>query len=92
MSGTQSDIRRDDRTEEESLFRFSVSREDGGMRLDALLAALVEDCSRSYLARLIAEGSVRVNGEACTVKKRPVKAGDTVEIRLEPPKELTAEP
>ena len=64
MNGTLSDIRRDERTEEGSLFRFSVSGEDEGKRLDALLAALVEDCSRSYLARLIAEGNVRVNGLA----------------------------
>ena len=73
-------------------FRFSVSEEEDGRRLDALLAALVEDCSRSYLARLIADGNVSVNGAVSTVKKRPMRTGDVVELCLERPRELAAEP
>jgi 23S rRNA pseudouridine1911/1915/1917 synthase len=82
----------ENRTEEEELFRFSVSEAEDGTRLDRLLAALVEDCSRSYLARLVEEGNVRVNGAVCTVKKRAVRTGDDVSLRLDPPRELSAEP
>ncbi|MBR5741977.1 MAG: RluA family pseudouridine synthase, partial [Firmicutes bacterium] len=92
MNEAYADNRNAGTAEEEGLFRFTVSADEEGKRLDALLAALVEDCSRSYLTRLIAEGNVSVNGTPATVKKRPVKAGDTIELRFEPPKELAAEP
>ena len=78
MNEAYADNRNAGTAEEEGLFRFTVSADEEGKRLDALLAALVEDCSRSYLTRLIAEGNVSVNGTPATVKKRPVKAGDTV--------------
>ncbi len=86
------DNRNGARPDEAEIFRFSVTAEDDGVRLDALLARLIEECSRSYLTKLIAGGNVSVNGEVCTVKKRPVKAGDDVKLRLERPKELAAEP
>jgi len=92
MTERISDNRSEERLEEENLFQFSVSGEDDGMRLDALLAKLIEDCSRSYLARLVENGNVRVNGLPVTVKKRTMKTGDDVELRLERPRELAAEP
>ena len=49
-------------------FRICVKSSDEGQRLDVLLASLLSDYTRTFLAGLIADGHVRVNG-------RPQKAG-----------------
>ncbi|WP_210527910.1 RluA family pseudouridine synthase [Rubellimicrobium arenae] len=58
-------------------------------RLDKALARDVPDesLSRSRLARLIAEGAVRVGGEVRTDPSGPVAEGDRVEIEIGPPEE-----
>ncbi|WP_108482327.1 RluA family pseudouridine synthase [Oceaniglobus ichthyenteri] len=54
-------------------------------RLDKALARDVPEgahLSRSRLARLIAEGAVRLNGAVCTDQKARIAAGDVVEITV----------
>ncbi len=43
---------------------FLIDAEHGGQRLDRVLANLLPDCSRSYLAQLIRSGVLRVNQQA----------------------------
>lgn len=77
---------------ENDVFQFSVSGEESGKRLDAVLTALLEDCSRSYVAKLIASGAVTRNGSACTVKRTTVQEGDAIAVRFAPPALPEAKP
>ena len=77
---------------EETICQFSISREDAGKRLDAVLAALLEDYSRSYVVKCIEAGRVTRNGALCTVKKTELAEGDEIVLTPEPPKALEAEP
>lgn len=72
---------------------FTVPAERGGARLDAALAGLTDETSRSQLARQIAEGAVSVNGEVCRSSSRKVRAGDRIEWLPPPatPTELLAQ-
>jgi 23S rRNA pseudouridine1911/1915/1917 synthase len=70
-----------------SFFTFCVRRAQAGTRLDALVAAEIDDCSRSFAASLIRQGLVFVDGAA---KKPgyPLRAGETVSGKIpvpEPP-------
>ena len=58
-------------------FTFRVDRAQAGMRLDTLVSAEVDYCSRTFAAALIRQGNITVDG---TAKKAgyPVKAGETV--------------
>jgi len=47
-----------------SLREFRATRDHEGKRLDSVLASLLEDTSRTTVARLIAEDRVRVDGKA----------------------------
>jgi 23S rRNA pseudouridine1911/1915/1917 synthase len=55
-----------------------------GIRLDSLVAAAIDHCSRSFAAILIKQGCITVDG---AVKKSgyPVKAGETVSGKIAPP-------
>ncbi|MDR2356006.1 MAG: RluA family pseudouridine synthase [Clostridiales Family XIII bacterium] len=57
---------------------FVAEAADAGMRLDNFIAARMPDLSRSYVQRLIAQGAVRVNGNAGESKHYILKAGDSV--------------
>ena len=59
-----------------------------GKRLDATLAALLPDYSRSRLQRLVREGYVRIDGRApeCSDK---VAAGASIELELPEPAEVS---
>jgi len=66
--------------------------EDSGGRLDVFLAEVLEDLSRSFLAKMIREGRVSINGRVCDRPSRQVTPGETVRVLLpEPPRE-TPEP
>lgn len=67
-----------------SSFTFRVDHAKAGVRLDALVAAEIDYCSRSYAATLIRKGCIVVDG---SVKKPgyPVKAGEAVCGAIEPP-------
>jgi 23S rRNA pseudouridine1911/1915/1917 synthase len=64
-----------------------------GRRLDVMLAAEIEEVSRSQLARHIAEGAVTVNGERAGAPSRRMRPGDVVVWTPPPPApvELAAE-
>ena len=54
-----------------------------GMRLDALLASLVEVSSRSEAVRLVEQGKVTLNQDMVTSKKRLVLEGDEIVFSIE---------
>ena len=62
-------------------YQFVISEEQEGDRIDRFAASLLEDCSRSYLQKLIKEGALVLNGLA--VKPSAIiKAGDQVLINV----------
>lgn len=75
----------------ERKLELTVSPESAGCRLDAWLASQVEDLSRSYAEKLIADGRVQVAGSE-TVKKYKVKDGDRVAVFFPEPVKLAARP
>ncbi len=75
------------------VFSFNVADQEAGQRFDALLAARLIDCSRSYAALLIRRGHVQVDG----MVRKPsyhVKTDEVVSGRLPraEPIDLIAEP
>ncbi len=73
--------------------RFSIEPHESGLRLDAVLAAHLDLCSRSYAARLIRNGYTHVDGSIRKPSYK-VKLNERIECRLPPPEpiELVAEP
>jgi 23S rRNA pseudouridine1911/1915/1917 synthase len=71
---------------------FEVSGADAGGRLDAFLAARVENVSRTTLKRAIEDGDVLVGGQAAKPSHK-LRAGERVEVELPAPPvaELTPE-
>ena len=70
---------------------FTVSPAQAGLRLDVFLAQADESFSRSQIKNAIEEGDVSVNGKEPKVS-RHLKAGDVVELHLEPAIEAVAIP
>ena len=56
-----------------------------GLRLDRALGELFPDHSRSFLAKLIESGHVRVESAVATKPSQRVESGQSVEIDLPPP-------
>ena len=56
----------------ENLIKITVEDDMKGSRIDAALAGIVQNLSRSALQKLIEQGGVSVNGQICTEKKRKV--------------------
>jgi 23S rRNA pseudouridine1911/1915/1917 synthase len=77
----------------DDVIHFSVASNEAGLRLDALVADRLTQCSRSYAARLIRQGHVRIDG---TIHKPSykVKIAERIDCRLPPPEplDLVAEP
>lgn len=69
-----------------------VEEGEGGLRLDVFLAERIEDASRSFIQKVIKDGRVRVNGQACTRPSRHTDVGDAVRVELPPPTPATLEP
>lgn len=71
---------------------FHVSESDAGQRLDAHLAARINDWSRARLQRLIEDGDVLVNGRTAKPSYK-LRLSDEVEVELTapPPAEFTPE-
>ncbi|MBB5752645.1 23S rRNA pseudouridine1911/1915/1917 synthase [Prosthecomicrobium pneumaticum] len=67
-----------------------VPAEAAGRRLDAFLAGAIAELSRSRLKALIEEGHVRIGGATIGEPKRPVNAGEHIEVDRPPP--VAAEP
>lgn len=76
-----------------SLIRLETEEEFLDERLDKYLGAVLSDQSRSYLQKLIRDGSVLVNGKSVKASYR-MGEEDQVEIRLPKPEdpEIQAEP
>jgi 23S rRNA pseudouridine1911/1915/1917 synthase len=70
--------------------RFHVSDDDGGARLDRVLASRPEIAARSFAERLISTGAVRVDGEL-RPKSHRLTVGQTVEVELPPASALEPE-
>ena len=64
----------------------------GGARLDALIADMMEDMSRSRAQKLIAAGSVEVGGEKELSKKAKVPEGASVTVFVPEPEPLDVVP
>ena len=69
-----------------------VSNEDNLKRLDVYISGEIESLSRSRAKNLIDSGFVFINGKVATKAGEAVKSGDTVEVLIEEPKTLNAEP
>lgn len=65
--------------------------DDGESRRLDIYTADVAEITRSYAAKLIEGGCVCVNGKVAT-KNTKLKRGDSVEIRIDEPKEYEVEP
>jgi len=64
--------------------KLYVHEDDAGQRLDRYLAAHVPECTRSRSARLVREGTVRVDGTIARPSHK-VRAGEHIEIVLPEP-------
>ena len=71
---------------------IKIEEQDAGERMDIVLPELLENISRSSIQKLIEKGNVCVNGIPVTSKKYKLKEGDLVEVRIEEPTPLQAEP
>lgn len=74
---------------EERRARFEITAENEGIRLDSVLAAGLEDMSRSFIQKLFEAGNVTRNGSACS-KKEKAKRGDVIELLIPEPERLEA--
>ncbi len=71
----------------EEIIKFIISEDQEGQRIDSVLSSLMEDCSRSFIQRLIEKGNVNVKK-----KNEKLKAGQEVIITLPEPKPIVAQP
>jgi 23S rRNA pseudouridine1911/1915/1917 synthase len=62
-----------------------ISGEEAGERLDRVLAARIEELSRSRLKALILQGAVAISGSTIRDPGYRVKSGETVEVAVPPP-------
>ncbi len=70
---------------------LQLNNEDKGQRLDAWLAANLEDMTRSAAQRLLEEGRVTVNGKALA-KNYKLTGGETIEVSLPEPEPIDVVP
>ena len=72
--------------------KYVVFEENVGLRIDKVLSLLCEDKSRTYIAKLIEENEVKVNGKAVKASYK-VSLNDEIEINIpeDKPLEVKAE-
>lgn len=63
---------------------YVVDEANDGVRIDKYLALLMEECSRSYIQKIIGDQSVCVNGKAVKANFK-IHTGDAVMIELPDP-------
>ena len=73
------------------ILTLQPNKEDAGTRIDAWLAANVEELTRSAAVRLIEEGRVTRGGKPL-VKKDKVIGGETIEVALPEPEKVDVAP
>jgi len=74
--------------DKEQVFQFHVSEDMAGERMDVVLAASLEEVSRSYIQKLIETGRLELNGDVCRIKKHKVSFGDDIKLTLPEPEEI----
>ncbi|MCC0057420.1 MAG: RluA family pseudouridine synthase [Rhodobiaceae bacterium] len=74
------------------LITLDVPAESAGDRLDRMLAALIDDLSRTRLRALIEAGEVSVDGRKLMDPSARVNSGQHVEVRVPPPAPATPQP
>ena len=67
--------------------KYTISNELNNMRVDKALSLLVENKSRTYLAKLVDDGEVKVNGKVAKASLK-VSEGDEIEINIPEDKPL----
>ncbi len=72
-------------------YYFEISEQDVGKRLDKFLSENIDGLSRSYIASLIEDKQILVNGKAAS-KSNKLSARDTIEFSVRDAVELEAEP
>jgi 23S rRNA pseudouridine1911/1915/1917 synthase len=70
--------------------RFAVDAALHGQRLDKALVAQAAEFSRSHLQGLVERGCVRIDGLTARAASRRLRAGQTVEVDLQPTDESRA--
>jgi 23S rRNA pseudouridine1911/1915/1917 synthase len=73
-------------------FEGVVDEAHSGDRLDVYLAAQLEETSRSFVKKLVKDGSVTINGQAAKRPSRTMATGDTVTAEIPPPPSTEIEP
>jgi 23S rRNA pseudouridine1911/1915/1917 synthase len=82
----------DDENEDIGETRIAVAPTDAGERVDAWLAALWPDLSRSRVQGLIGAGKLTVEGALVTHSKDKPRAGARYELTLPPPEPAAPQP
>lgn len=67
---------------EDRKYSFLIEEEYDGLRIDSVLAELIEETSRSYIQKLIEGGSVFLDGKPLLSKKEKMRSGQFVEIQI----------
>ena len=70
--------------DQNNVYSFEIDAEHDRQRADLALSLLLEDVSRSYIQKLITDGSLKVDGVTVTSKKQLLKNGQTVELTVPP--------
>lgn len=73
-------------------YSFIVEEEMNGQRVDSAVAAFIPEISRSFSAKLIESGALRIDSLPCISKKRKLAAGETVDIEVPLPEPLDVIP
>ena len=55
--------------EKEQIYEIEIEAEQQGVRIDLVLAAALEETSRSFIQKLFEKEKIRVNGKICDAKK-----------------------
>lgn len=71
---------------ENGLQRLTVSPEEAGVRIDKYLTEQLPDITRSYLQKLLKNGSVQMNGKSVKVSTKTA-AGAVIELTIPEPEE-----
>ena len=64
----------------EQVYTVYIEDVHEGRRMDAVLSELIEEASRSYLQKLIEDGSVLLDGKPVRSKKEKLRSGQRVDV------------
>lgn len=71
----------------EELLVFGVSQEEQDLRIDRYLSEKMDNCSRSFVQKLLKDGKVSISGKSVKPSYK-VQAGDVIEAKVPEPEEL----